>query len=474
MKEITIIIVCGLGLLAIGMFTLGEYVIEKMIAPRLIKWIATQSSLPFFQNGLAFTPKDSRHYRFSINEAFDKFFTFTPGYAYLYQVLPKDTAYPTESTKYFLVENAGTMEIANKIGEKLQTYGKYSIKLDLTDKRFMVKNQNNPTEHDLTPWQLFCWRWRIYWYGSFSGQETLSSKKITFATSDGTGKGIIWRPNEQSAVYFSCNFEYGFESDEAEDIDNVRLKITFTITGKFINPRVAEVENANVFERMYSMVQARSGQVVKMSSFHLLHENVKKLIDDQPEEYREKARKNTSSLHSVFQEKMLEMLNDPDNFIGVEWQQDSVNILQVEAVGEESKKLLQQIIDALAVQFENKIALDKATAANTIREANSETDKNVAIKKSESLKTVKINEAEADAAKLGIEITAAKDAMTLIEDNPEALALFKQMQAVIMSNGNVNNVIVANALKSIGSNGLSINTVNLAELFKPLINSQTP
>ena len=149
-------------------------------------------------------------------------------------------------------------------------------------------------------------------------------------------------------------------------------------------------------------------------------------------------------------------------------------VVEVEAVGEESKKLLQQIIDALAVQFENKIALDKATAANTIREANAETDKNVAIKESESLKTVKINEAEADAAKLGIEITAAKDAMTLIDDNPEALALFKQMQAVIMSNGNVNNVIVANALKSIGSNGLSVNTVNLAELFKSLINSQTP
>ncbi|HQV64732.1 MAG TPA: hypothetical protein PKZ56_00655 [Candidatus Paceibacterota bacterium] len=467
-KEFLILLVSSFGLATILVGVSMYRFIKNWVVSRVIQWIASKEKLPVFPFGLAFKPKINRHYFFGKNNAFDHFFTYTPDAAYLFQILPPDTKWPHPSTKHFLFENVGTKESVSIFAEKLKTYGEYSMSLLPGQKRILEEFTGNPTTQGMTDWQKLCWNWKIYWYGERHGQTRLLYKKITFADVNGDAKSITWRREEESAVLFSCFYEYGIESDEAEDINNIRLQIIFSISGRCINPDVAGLRNENPLKRAYSMLQSCAGLIAKMNSFHLLHENVGKMIDDLPEDQKQQAKDSVRQLRYVFQDEIIKMLSKPENFIGFEWGHDSVNILQVRAVGDEAKQMLKDIIEAYTIQFKNKAMIDKAIAENTIKEADAKTTKQVAITLSEQLFTVRENDALADARALEIQVDAAQKHMSLLEGNQEAIDVFKMMQAAQMSDVDPAIIMLAQALKNSGG----LNVMNLGDLFKDFLKPQ--
>lgn len=469
MKAILVMLISGLGLLLLLLY----WGFKRLILPRIIEIIASKKSLPFFPNGLATTLKESRHLRTSMNAAFDKFVIYSPGSDYLGNYLPEKKDWPVESTKWFLTENAGTTDVINRIANNLETkYGRFSIKLTKEEKQILLEHKGFTITEKMTDWQKYCWSYGIFWYGSWSGQEQINYKEITFATRAERGNDIVWHPKEKSPYYFGSFVEYGFQVTDQEDIDNVRLKVTFTISGKNINPHVSDIDNANVFERMYSMVEARAGDVVKENSFHLLHEKVAAAIANAPDDHRAKMKQNVSDIREVFQAKIIAMLNEPDNFIGFEWGPDSVNILQIEAVGEESKKLLAKIIEALEIKFTNQIALDKNVNANTIKVNDAEADKNVVIKKSEGEMVAAKNKAQGKADAIKIETNAAIKAISKFS-NDDAKALLAKLQAAIISGSDPNLILTGEALSRLQLNGLGITNVNLNEVIQLLTKKTT-
>lgn len=441
------------------------YVFKRFALPRILEKIGKEKSLPFFPNGLATTLKESRHLRRSINETFSNFFISKPGSGYLGDYLSNKKDWPVESAKWFLIDNPGTPAVVDILAEKLKNYGVYSVILSDEDKQQLLEHKGFTIAENMTDWQKFCWKYNIYWYGSLSGQERISYKRISFATRAERGNDIVWHQNELSPYYFGSNVEYGFQVTDQEDVDNVRLKVTFTITGKNINPHVSDVDNANVFERMYSMVESKAGDVVKSHSFHLLHEKVKALADKMVGDHRDKMKQNVSDIREGFQSEIINMLNNPDNFIGFEWQPDSVNILQIEVVGDESISLLKKIIEALQIQIDNQNAIETNIANNTIAENTAETAKKVAITKSEGEKTVLENTAQGKANALKIETDAARKAIAKF-NNEDATKKLAELQAAVISGINPEIILTGDALGKLKLGGLAINNLNVNDLIK--------
>jgi hypothetical protein len=452
MKALLLILIGIFGLLGILFYE----TLKRIFIPRIIGWIANQESLPFFPNGLAMFPKESRSIRISKNNSFETFFLTKDGSGYLYQFLPNKPDWPTESAKWFIIPNPGTDEKIEEICEYLENKGKYSVKLSDKEREQLKMHSGLTVPETMTDWQKLCWKYKIFWYQDWSGQKRVENKKISYSTKGSTDT-LISHLNENSPYYFANYFEYGFVVDNQEDIDTLKLKVTFTVSGANDNPHISDIEHANVFTKIASLVEAKAADVISESSFHRLskkaQEFIQKIGNENPEVVALEEDK-VQNIRAIFQEKIIEELEK--NELGFVWDPNSVNVLQVEPVGKDSIELLEKILKARAVEYENFVDLKQNEADNKIK-----------LNDAETLKSTTILKAQGDAEKKRIETKAAKNALETLTP-VEANQLKVKLQAVKDAGGDPDLILKGLIIEKLKIPEGSLSLVNLGEIISSL------
>jgi hypothetical protein len=303
-------------------------------------------------------------------------------------------------------------------------------------------------------WQKLCWKYGVYWYQNWDGQLKIDYQKITYGVK-GKNDTIQMYEDQLSPYYFNNYFEYAFEVTNQEDRDTIQLRIVFTISGTNDNPHISDIEHANVFTKIYSTVQSKAAEVIANSRFHTLTTEFDDVLQkikagsstvnpvQQDEDEIQDLRKN-------FSDDIIKSLAEIET--GFVWEPTSVNILQVEVVGE-SKEILKKMLEARQVEYTNYIKLEQNKA-----------DNQVTVDTAEAQKQKTIKEAEAAAKKKELEAKALADALTTLAP-AEKVALVAKLEAAKDSGADPNIILQGEILTKLKLPENGINFTSIADLL---------
>jgi hypothetical protein len=390
-----------------------------------------------------------------MNVAFFNRFIYKPGYGYLWQFLPDKQDWPNEFSKWYVIQNPGTRERVDEIADSLTKRGaKYSITLSEQDRLDILEKGEIDVTEFMTLWQKICWKLaKVYWYQDWSGQYAISYKEISFGEHDlnDDGESIIKARTKIKTPYlFSLNFEYGFKVRKQEDAASMKLDMDFSISGECDNPHIFDIDHSDGFKRIYTTVEDKADRVVNENVFHKLHKKLRGIVDNNQ----------VKQIREVFQEEIIDELDNALGYIGFIWNPKSVNVLQVEPADEATKMALEKILEAETVQFDNEILLEKNRAANEVIKETALAKKQAAITESEGQITVEINVATGKGIAKQIEAESIFEALKTIAPAQKAL-LHARLMAVKGTDANPDLILLGDALGQLNLGGNSINLQNL-------------
>lgn len=292
--------------------------------------------------------RESMEYRIGVNGAITDYFFYKPDSAYLGWLLPHKND-PNEQWLIITVPKNDTE------GSELQTYlANHPLHVVLTDKEIKELVDIGQEGFDITEhmnfWQKWCWNYaKVYWFW-----EPWTKKQLEFRPfinskiipgKDG-GEPTYEHREELSANFAANDFPYGKVMRSVEDKNNIPLDLDFSVTGRNDNPYYSDFQEANVFTQLDLKIRKAVNQSVRQNAYLAKSTQLEKRMREfqqfetalrqvSPEvEFKlelpkqaDTTESSTQYLIQVLKDTVLEVLNDPDNYLGFVW--TDVDIIQI-------------------------------------------------------------------------------------------------------------------------------------------------